>query len=365
MRAHTIPRRAGGASPRPSVGLHTKRPSVRRTAAVESPPATTERGGKQEGAGGPPTPSPQPTACSSLLAGPPSPLLYPDLDPLPPASRPLAIAELVLGALWTFTVPFYASPISKLSAENRMTVARVEGVGLVAFNPLTPTQPLLDGLAALEKECGATVRAIVIPSTSPEHWVGGAGLAAAFPAAAVLAPPGFFSAGPGGGRIGGKLGALASASAVLDAAAAAGRATEVEVPAGGGPTALWGGQVEAAVFQGKGGFCEATFYLASSRTVLTADLAFGLSSGDLAATPGANWLDALLSRVAGIHGKLGCATWPVLRASPGAAAAFVAALDGWVAGPGVDKVVPAHLSAPWGGEALEGAFAFVRKRAAK
>jgi len=232
--------------------------------------------------------------------------------------------------------------------------------GLAIFNPLTPTQDLLDGLAALN----LPVTTIIIPSTSPEHWVGAAGMARAFPGAHILAPPGFFSAGPGGGRIGGKLAALAPASAVLDEAAAAGRASEMaaagEGGGGAGPVRLFGGQVEAAVFQGKGGFCEAAFFLTRTRTVLTADLCFGLVASDLDATPGANWLDRVLARVAGIYGRLGCATWPVLRASPAAAAAFVGVVDGWRA-TGVDRVVPAHLSAPWGGDALEGAFGFVKR----
>ena len=368
--AHPLPRRAG---PPPPPGPLNRQSCTRRVTAVESPAAEgaakkedeRERGGPrpptsapaappsaslEEGVGGPPTP----TACSSLLASAPSPLLYP-FDPLPPSSRPLAIAEVVPGSLWTFTVPFYASPISKLSAENRMSVVKLDS-GLAIFNPLTPTQPLLDGLAALN----LPVSAIVIPSTSPEHWVGAAGMSSAFPAASVLAPPGFFTSGPGGGRIGGKLGGLKAASAVLDDAAVAGRASEVEA-SGEGPVRLWNGQVEAAVFRGKGGFCEAAFFLTATRTVLTADLAFGLVPGDLEATPGANWLDKVLARVAGIYGRLGCATWPVLRASPVEAGAFVSVLDGWVEGQGVERVIPAHLSAPWGGDALEGAFGFARR----
>lgn len=303
--------------------------------------------------------------CSSLRAGAASALLFPH-DPLPPSARPTAIAPLIPGRLWTFTSPFYASPISKLSAENRMTVAALEGGAggapfLALFNPLTPTQEAMDALAALN----TPVAALVIPSTSPEHWVGAAGASEAFPDAEIWAPPGFFSNGPGGGRIGGRLGALAPASAVLDAAAAAGRARELVFDERAA-CSLWGGQVEGALFAGRGGFCEVAFRLVAAKTVLTADLAFGLLPSDLAATPGANWLDGALARLAGIYGRLGSATWPVLRASPAEAAAFVRVLDGWRAGEGeggggVDWVVPAHLSAPWGGEQLEGAFGFVKR----
>ena len=369
---------SGASASRPTLHLASRRglPCPRAVVETPPPPSTEEAAPALTPAGAASSP------CSSLRAGAASALLYPH-DPLPPAARPTAVATLVPGKLWTFTSPFYASPISKLSAENRMTVAALEGLPgaaqgssssdanpasassssapfLALFNPLTPTQDSLDALAAT----GLPVGAIVIPSTSPEHWVGAAGCAAAFPDAAILAPPGFFSAGPGGGRIGGKLGALAAASAVLDAAAAAGRARELTF-AGGSPAAaaasLWGGQVDAALFAGQGGFVEVAFRLAATKTVLTADLAFGLLPSDLAATPGANWLDGALARLAGIYGKLGCATWPVLRASPAEAAAFVGVLDGWAAGGGVEAVVPAHLSAPWGGDALDGAFGWVKR----
>jgi glyoxylase-like metal-dependent hydrolase (beta-lactamase superfamily II) len=351
----------------------------------------------------PPSQQPDgPTLCSSLRA-PPAPASSPDrallqpADPLPPtAGRPTALACVVPGRLWTLTQPFTPSPISALSAENRMSVVLVEaeaegeeggnGGGaspsrspcLALINPVTPTPELLAGLEAIGAEVAAAtggppppVSHILIPSTSPEHWSGAASLATAFPGARIWAPPGFFSNGPGGGRIGGKLPGLAELSAVLDAAAAGDdgtrpRAAEIAFPPGRAEASLLGGAVRAALFAGRGGFTEVAFYVPAARTVFTADTAFGLNTADLAATPGANWLDGLLARVAGIHARLGCATWFVLKASGEAAREYVGVIDGWREnGGGVDWVVPAHLSAPWPGGALDGAFAFVREEGQK
>ena len=70
----------------------------------------------------------------------------------------------------------------------RMVVARLEDGTLALVGPVAPSEEALD----LIKGLGSSVGHIIVPNTSPEHYIYAPAMANAFPQATVWTPAGFF-----------------------------------------------------------------------------------------------------------------------------------------------------------------------------
>lgn len=318
------------------------------------------------------------------------------LWPLPPTtSRPTKL-ERYGPTLWGLTQPFYPSPASSFSAENRMTVhalpPRVEGGGgettidLWLHNPLPPTDELVSHLQSIKEtlvseaassaaattttpKVSVRVAHLVVPSSSPEHWSAAADaldrLGEKDSSTSLWVPPNFFDGGrllgsvikvkgEGGGRGGGdRIDALRPRSTFLERGDAQERFSSDVSVAG-------------VVGGGLGLFTEFVFHLRSAKAVVTADSAFCLSDADAAVareagTAGA--LDFFLARLVGISGKLGSPVGVALASAPGGQGKrFAEDVTRWCDSGEVERVVSCHLSAPVEDDAagqLKKVFAFL------
>ena len=334
-------------------------------------------------------------------------------SPLPPTTSRPTRCERYAPRLWGLTQPFTPSPLSSFSAENRMTVYALpdrrvkvkksdgtEGeeeaivVDLWLHNPLPPTDELVSHLEGikqtlrLEAEAAESERRrsssasgwgsssnsptfsvlvrvahLVVPSSSPEHWLATAdalerlGEEGGLPLEGdgegeeeetlLWVPPNFFESG---GRL---LGSAIAGKDKIEALRPRARFLQR-----GDDQECFGRDVSVAcvVGGGLGLFTEFVFHLRSSKTVLTADSAFCLSAEDAAASV-AGPLDLFLARVVGIYGKLGSPVGVALASAPNSQGrVFAEDVMRWCGDENesenergekkVEMVVSCHLSAP-------------------
>jgi hypothetical protein len=217
----------------------------------------------------------------------------------------------------------------------RMTVAEMATGDLLVVAPVAPTG---EALAMLRGLGSGVVRHIVVPNTSPEHYLFTPAFAAAWPDATVWLPPGFLV---GAGT------PLPGRSWLFGACRA--RCRELGVDAL--PAELVG-ELEAVVLRITL-FLEAAILLPRHSALCLADTAVCLSASD----PEYATMNAWLARKIGVYDRLGPITGEALRARPAEARAWATA----VLARDFELVVPAHGSAPvrGGRAAFEDCFAFV------
>lgn len=118
---------------------------------------------------------------------------------LPPFfSRSTTMETFVPGQLYGFTQPL--KPPGQPDIRLRTILARVADGSFVLSGPIAPTQELLDMITFVttSNENSSTISMsnrishIIVPNTSPEHWLFAPALAKAFPDATLWTVPGFF-----------------------------------------------------------------------------------------------------------------------------------------------------------------------------
>jgi hypothetical protein len=105
---------------------------------------------------------------------------------LPPFFSRTTVLEELAPNLWGLTQPLQIP--GQADIRIRMVVARLEDGSLLLCGPVAPTGEALRLLSSLD----GAVRHIIIPNTSPEHYIYGPAMAAAFPAATLWTLSGFF-----------------------------------------------------------------------------------------------------------------------------------------------------------------------------
>lgn len=270
-----------------------------------------------------------PEKVSTAIAESPT-ATVPEVDPrrflsiLPPFfSRETKLEEFGNG-LWGLVQPL--KPPGQADIRLRMVAARLDDGNLLLCGPLAPTGELLDMLRHL----GGEVTHIVVPNTSPEHWLFGPAMADAFQSATMWFVPGFFE---------GKGVPLPGRSLLFRNARARGQCRTLgHDPL---PEELQG-QVHTVLFDVPF-FLEAAVSLPRHSALLLADTAVCLSASDPEYS-GIGERNEKVARQLGVWDRLGPVTRVVFQQYPQQGKAWVeAVLDEC---PEFDVVLPAHGSAP-------------------
>jgi hypothetical protein len=276
-------------------------------------------------AGAPATEAPAPPAAAAEAPPPALPPLAEQrkyLSFLPPFFSRATTLEQHGPGLWGLVQEL--RPPGQADIRLRMTAARLDGGGLVLVGPVAPTQEMLGMLRSL----GGEVAHIVVPNTSPEHFLFAPALAAAFPTATLWTVPGFYA---GAGL------PLPGRSWLFAAA----RARNPCATLGLDPLpADLEGQMQVALLDVPL-FLEAAVALPRHRALLLADTGVCLAADDpeYAAMPARG---VQVARRLGVWDRLGPVTRVLFERHPEAGRAWVEAVLGF----DFEVVLPAHGSAP-------------------
>lgn len=248
------------------------------------------------------------------------------LSLLPPFfSRVTTLEELAPG-LWAMAQPL--KPPGQADIRLRMTIATLSNGSLVLSGPIAPTPEVLQMIKSLN--CGPVAH-ILVPNTSPEHWLYAPAMANAFPEATLWTVPGFME---------GKGVPLPGRSLFFNGARKRGQIRSIGVDPW--PAELQG-EVDAVLFDVPF-FIEAALCFTKHKILMVADTAICLSASDpeYANLPSTG---LALAKQIGLWDRLGPVTRIVFEKYSEKGRAWVNAvleeLD-------FDIIVPGHGSAPVG-----------------
>jgi len=246
------------------------------------------------------------------------------LSLLPPFFSRETTLETLGSQTWGFVQPLGLS--GQTDIRLRMVVARLDDGNLLLVGPVAPTGEVL----AMLRSLGGNVAHIIVPNTSPEHWLYAPALADAFPSAALWFVPGFFE---------GKGLPLPGRSLLFKTVRRRGQCRVL----GQDPFPMdLQDQVHCVLFDVPL-FMEAAVSLPRHNALLLADTAVCLSAQD------PEYLrmserEINLSKRMGVWDRLGPVTKAVFEKYPEKGRAWVEAVLAEC--PDFDKVIPAHGSAP-------------------
>jgi hypothetical protein len=244
------------------------------------------------------------------------------LSLLPPFfSRSTACSQLSDSGLWSLTQPL--KPPGQADIRLRMVASRLDDGNLLLIGPVAPTQEVLNQLKAL----GGAVTHVIVPNTSPEHWLYAPALAAALPNATFWFCPGFFE---------GKGVPLPGRSLLFRAQRARGQCSILGVDPF--PAELEG-QVRTVLFNVPF-FLEAAIVLPRHKVLLLADTGICLSASDPEYSTGK--VQVKLAETIGVWDRLGPITRVVFEQYKEQGKEWVEK----VLDEDFETVVPAHGSAP-------------------
>ena len=248
------------------------------------------------------------------------------LSILPPFfSRETTLEELAPG-LWSMVQPL--RPPGQADIRLRCTLATLSNGTLALIGPIAPTQEFLDMITSFNK---GPVSHIIVPNTSPEHFLYAPAVANAFPEASLWVCPGFME---------GKGVPLPGRSLLFGGARNRGQIKSMGVDPW--PAELEG-ELEAVVFDVPF-FMEAALCLTKHRTLMLADTAICLSASDpeYANLPSTG---LALAKQIGLYDRLGPVTRVVFEKYSEQGKAWV---NNVLEKCDFDMIVPAHGSAPVG-----------------
>ena len=246
------------------------------------------------------------------------------LSMLPPFFSRETTCEQLSEGLWSMVQPL--KPPGQADIRLRMVAAKLDDGNLLLSGPIAPTGEVLNML----KEFGGNVTHVIVPNTSPEHWLFAPALADALPNATFWFCPGFFE---------GKGVPLPGRSLFFRSLRARGQSATLGVDTL--PFELQG-QLQTVLFNVPF-FLEAAIILPRHRALLLADTGISLSASDpeYASLKGNN---VKMAEKMGVWDRLGPITRIVFEQYPQQGKAWVEAVLSEC--PDWDVVVPAHGSAP-------------------
>lgn len=254
------------------------------------------------------------------------------LSILPPFfSRSTTLEELGEG-VWGMVQPLqvFGQPDIRL----RMVVARLEDDTLALVGPVAPSEEVREMINQL----GLTVSHIIIPNTSPEHFIYAPAMAKAYPGAALWVPPGFFQ---------GRGLPLPGRSLMFSKTRKTHRCFELgKDPIPLSQNSTFGRPLFEAITFEVPILIEIGVYFPQQRSLVMADSAICLSNAD----PEYSNMSAFSINIAkqlGVWNRLGTLTKPVYEKYPEAGASWVRKVVQTCENRGgLDQILPLHGSIP-------------------
>lgn len=246
------------------------------------------------------------------------------LSLLPPFFSRSTTCEQLSEGLWSLVQPL--KPPGQADIRLRMVAARLDDGNLLLCGPIAPTAEVLNQL----KKLGGNVTHVIVPNTSPEHWLFAPALANALPNATFWFCPGFFE---------GKGVPLPGRSLLFRSQRARGQCATLGVDPL--PFELQG-QVQTVLFDVPF-FLEAAVCLPHHQVLLLADTGICLSANDPEYSA-LRKINVKMAEKIGIWDRLGPITRIVFEQYPEQGKSWVEAVLSEC--PEWDIVVPAHGSAP-------------------